>query len=324
MFYRLLVPLDQSTLSEQALGMALSITRASDAGLDLATVRGSLAFGLSPKDSADMDEADNYLESIVAEIKSGAGIKATHGVLRGDPAEMICARASDVSADLIVMTTHGRSGFSRAWLGSVADGVIRRSTLPVLLVRPKERGGARSAAWAPMKQIVVSVDGSNLATQVLPSATKLARAYGASIVLLQVVQPVPMLTVHPYLGAVTDTAVTDDVATQVLVDEAERHVEGLVRKLREEGISNAESHVVLSASVPQAIIEFARSHHADLIAMSTHGRGVSRLIVGSVADKVRRSTEVSVLLQHPAIVSEELGFLTPKSVGQQLPALAGG
>ncbi len=323
MFYKVLVPLDRSTLAEQAFGMALSIARASDASLDVAMVREPLPFGVTPKNSAAMDEADNYLESVVAEIASGSGTRATHGVLRGDPAEMICARASDIGADLIVMATHGRTGFSRAWLGSVSEGVVRRSTLPVLLVRPKEKGGARSAAWPPMRQIVVPLDGSNSATEILPSATKLARANGASIVLLEVIQPVPTMIVYPYLGAVTDVSAPDEVATQNLVDEAERHLAELVRKLRDEGFSNAESHVLVAPSVWQAITDFAHGHHADLIAMSTRGRGLSKLIVGSVADKVRRSSRIPVLLRHPAVVSESLALLTAKGVEQELPALAG-
>ena len=323
MFKRLLVPLDQSRLAEQALGMAASIARASGAALDVATVCESNAGGAAPASDAAMDRAHRYLDTIVKEIATGTGIRATHAVLRGDAAEKICARAFEADADLIVMTTHGRTGLSRAWLGSVAEGVMRRSSLPVLMVRPRARGAARSAAWPPMRQVVVPLDGSNLASEILPSATKLARANKASLVLLEVVQPVPMMALDLATPDVAPLPVTDDDATQTLVDEAERHLAGLVRRLRDEGFANAESHVVVGVNVAQKIADFARSHHADLLAMSTHGRGLSRLVVGSVADKVRRASSIPIMLRRPAVVSEELGFLTARSVEHQLPALSG-
>lgn len=321
MFKHILVPLDGSPLAEEALGMAGSVARASNADISLAMVHEPHARRSRRDEREAMDRAHRYLESIAEEIWSGAHVPVTHGVLRGDAAEMVCARALDVDADLIVMTSHGRSGLSRAWLGSVTDGVIQRSTLPVLVVRPKDKDGARSAAWPPMRQILVPVDGSNLAAEVLSCATKLA-SNGASIVLLQIVRPVPMVTVDP-AGGVVQIPVTDEAITQSLVTEAERHLAGLVRKLRDDGVTNAESHVVVAPRVAPAIVDFAHSHHADVIAMATHGRDFSRLIVGSVADKVRRSSDVPVLLWHPKRVSERLGFLSGKSIERQLPSLAG-
>src|SRR5690349_9716358 len=262
MFSKILVPLDESALAEQALALAASIARASRATIDLALVREPLVFGMEPKYSAAMDAGDNYLDKVVAELKSGAGITASHGVLRGDPAEMICHRASDVGADLIVMTSHGRTGLSRAWLGSVADGVMRYSALPVLMLRPRKDGAPKPGASPPIRQILVPLDGSNLATEILPAATKLARCHSASLVLLQVVKPVYQYVVDPGLGAVAMPTI-DEVTTRLLVEEAERHLAGLARKLRDEGFANAEWHVTSAPLVADGIADFARSHHAD-------------------------------------------------------------
>jgi nucleotide-binding universal stress UspA family protein len=114
--------------------------------------------------------------------------------MRGGVVEMICQRAHDVDADLIVMTSHGRTGLSRMWLGSVADGVIRRSSVPVLLLRPVENENRHAAAHV-FKKILVPLDGSAVGADALPPAQALAHLSGARLVLLRVVQPVPMILV---------------------------------------------------------------------------------------------------------------------------------
>lgn len=303
MFKKLLVPVDQSALAEQALGLAASIARGSRAPMDLAMVLAPRDATAAAHSDAAMDNAAKYLGVIAAELKNGAGVTATHGVLRGDPAEMICARADDVGADLVVMTTHGRTGLSKAWLGSVAEGVVRRSPVPVLVVRAREKPyGARSAAWPPMKQVVVTVDGSALSAEILPSAINLAKIGNVSVVLLQVVQPVPEMVFDASMPMVTALPITDDAATASVMKDAEENLASLVRQLRDKGVSNSESHAILGTNVAATIAEFAHGHHADVIAMSTHGRGMSKLVVGSVADKVRRASDIPVLLRRPGSV----------------------
>ena len=81
--------------------------------------------------------------------------------------------------------------------------------------------------------------------------------------------------------------------------------------------------VVVEGSAAHAILDYARTHEVDVIAMSTHGRGASRLVMGSVADKVVRGGGVPVLLSCPVGLTDERPVLTPSSVAEQLPALAG-
>jgi nucleotide-binding universal stress UspA family protein len=81
--------------------------------------------------------ATQYLESAAAPLRD-AGLKVQSHWVDGDPPEAIAAAAEREAADLIVMATHGRSGFSRLWLGSVATQVVRRSSVPVLLIRARQ------------------------------------------------------------------------------------------------------------------------------------------------------------------------------------------
>ena len=128
MFRKLLVPLDRSSLAEEAIGQAASVARESGASIDLVLAHEPIAFGgfADLPWESDSSAEQKYLESIAAELESGAHVRATCAVVRGAPGDMIGQRARDIGADLIIMTSHGRTGFSRTWLGSVADAVMRQ------------------------------------------------------------------------------------------------------------------------------------------------------------------------------------------------------
>jgi nucleotide-binding universal stress UspA family protein len=324
MFRKLLVPLDRSALAEQALGPAAAIARASHAEMDLVLVHQPVPFvGFAdvPWNAAQAMEEDKYLESIAGELVSGGSVSATHAVLRGDVIETICARAHDVGADLIVMTSHGRTGFSRAWVGSVADGVLRQSAIPVLVMRPVETEMDRMAAHHLFKRILVPLDGSALATEILSSAAAVAHCSKARLVLIRVVQPVPLFTPEAGMAFVYPPVIQDDEATRFVAEEAKQDLAETAYTLALQGGTDVETHVIIASNVPRAIIDFAADHGVDAIAMSTHGRGVSRLFVGSVADKLLRASGVPILLKRPVRVSERLHLDSSTSVLEELPAL---
>src|SRR5689334_17153882 len=133
MFTRILIPLDGSTLAEQAIPTAVSLARAAHAPIEVLTVR-------------DAWTDPRYVESIAAEINIGGPVRATSAIVEGSPAEAICLWTRQIGADLIVMTSHGRTGLSRLWLGSVADHVVRASTIPVLVLRGVRETASRPAA----------------------------------------------------------------------------------------------------------------------------------------------------------------------------------
>ena len=325
MFKKLLVPLDRSPLAEQALGAAAAIGRASGAELKVIMVHQPVpyaGFKDAPWKAAEAQDEEKYISTIAAELASGASIAATHELLRGDVIQTICEHARDIQADLIVMTSHGRTGFSRAWLGSVADGVVRRSAIPVLMLRPVEKEVDRRATKPLFQRILVPLDGSALALAILPTASALARYGNARLTLLGVVQPVPVAPPDAGAPFVVLTGTRDEAATTQLVEEAEQGLAEEARVLADQGFSDVETRVVIDARVAQAIIDFAAGNNIDAIAMSTHGRGASRLLVGSVADKVLRASGLPMLLRRPIGVTEELDFVSSASIAEQLPALA--
>jgi nucleotide-binding universal stress UspA family protein len=319
MFKKLLVPLDRSSLAEQALSQASAIARASQAEIEIILVHqpdAMAGLGDAPWSAEELSGQEKYLESMARELASSVSVPVTHTVLRGDPVEMICARARDTAADLLVMTSHGRTGLSRAWLGSIADGVLRHASVPVLVLRPVEGTTTRAAIDPLFKHILVPLDGSALAAEICLSACALAKCGGARITLLRVVQPVPLLTVGVDMEMPFNypSTMPDDAATEQIVSEAKRLLAELAGRLNEQEKLTVDAHVVIAGHVAQSIVEFAGAHGADLIAMSTHGRGVSRLLLGSVADKVLRGSGLPVMLQRPVGVGDGRVAAEPSEV----------
>ncbi len=306
MFKRLLVPLDRSPLAEQALGQAAAIARSSHAAVDVILVHEPLAFaGFAdvPWNADQWGDEENYIATIAEEVLSGAVVPISYAIQRGAPAETISHRAIDIDADLIVMTSHGRTGLSRAWMGSIADGVIRRSSVPVLLLRPIEGKSRYEAAHHLFKKILVPLDGSVWASDILSAAIALAESGDGRLVVLRVVQPVPLVIADGNMPFAYPPPIADEIATKRLVAEAKEQVVSLARRSRQNG-TEIEPHVVVAAHVAQAILDFVRAHDIDAIAMSTHGRGASRLLIGSVADKVLRGSDIPLLLRRPPEIAE--------------------
>lgn len=325
MFKKILVPLDRSALAEQAIGQAVLLARRAKAAIDLVTVHVPFPFaGFSeqPWDDKEAAAEAKYLEAIQAELRAGSDVPATYVVLNGEPAEHIRLRALDVGADLIVMTTHGRTGLSRLWLGSVADAVVRHSAVPVLMLRPVKSSRGRAAARHPFNRILVPLDGSALAADALGPATDLARATGATVVLLRVVLPVPLMSAYdPIVPFAYQPLIVDDDATAGSAAAARRDIETVAARLRDETGLDVSADAVVDSRVAEAIVRFAQSHQVDAVAMSTHGRGATRWLLGSVADKVLRSSNLPVLLRRPAAVSARELALTESEVAEQLAAV---
>lgn len=323
MFTRLLVPVDRSSLGEQALGRAADIARACSAAVDVVLVH-------NPDQDADFGDSigmkaaqfaaeEKYVEDMGGELARNAGVTVTHTVMRGEVVSGIVARAHEVGADIIVMTSHGRTGLSRAWLGSVADGVIRQSAIPVLMLRPTGELASRHGEAAPFCKILVPVDGTPEALSVLDAATALARCSGARLILLRVVPPVQILTTEAAMAFVYPTTFTDDVATEALVRQAQRLLSDVARSIAERDGIAVEQHVLVSTIVAQAVLDFALAAGADLIAMSTHSRGASRLLIGSMADKIIRGSRLPVLLHHPIAPTQSPASPDPHKEGRATP-----
>ena len=325
MFRKLLVPLDESDLAEMAIGRAAAIARASGATIDLVLVHPPLIPGFDDPtwNEKEIARQHAYLERIARELESGSGVTATFAVVHAMPVDAICDRATDGRADLIVMTSHGRTGWSRAWIGSVADGVMRQSSVPVLMLRPVTARADRRAMQQGFRKMLVPLDGSAESREIIDAVADLALCSNAGVGLLRIVEPVRLFGAEIGVPLAYMPTMVDDRATEQLVAVAQRELDDCANDFAGRGITVIEKVVMVSPAVAPAIVDHVRGREIDVIAMSTHGRGMSRLFIGSVADKVRRGAEVPMLLLRPRRVRERDAALSETSVAAQLPAIAG-
>ena len=297
MYRSILVPLDGSTFSEHALPAAARIARLAGAHLQLVRV--------IPDDPLEdlftsagphypWDEARTYLRRTADQVEARTGLRPSLRLLGGPVADTLCEYATGCGADLVVMTTHARRPLPRFWLGSVADELASRLPMPVLLVRPQ--GEAPDWAHAPPREVLIALDGGTFAEAVLAPAVELGKLTGASFTLLAAVAPPPVAALDlPAYGAGT----VDEGALERVEGERHAYLEEVARPLREEGLE-VRARVVPEGRPAAAILAEAEDRPCDLIALATHGRrGLSRLFLGSVADKVVRGAAASVLLCRP-------------------------
>ena len=274
----ILVPLDGSPLAARALPFAASLVSSGRGEVALAHVHTSL-FSDVP---SDYDPAQDV------EKLRRAGLEATSLVYRApseDTADVLDLAIREVGADLVVMSTHGRGGLRRSVFGSVADKLMHRAEVPVVLVPPH-----CEVSWEARQpsQILVPLDGSPLAEQALHHAAELARRLDAEILLVWALSPV----LH---ARYRNDKVILSCADFVEVEDAWRYLANVADGLRSNG--RRVSIRVLVGSPSVAIADAARTEGIDLIVMTTHGRGgLSRFLLGSVADGVLQQTSVPVLL----------------------------
>lgn len=295
--YRILVPLDGSVRAERAIPWADELAGALGAEVELLRVVG-------PNDLPDEAFSDAIAYQLV-ENESSAGratlemeaeqfVRATprsRPVIFGEPGDTIAARAHSIGADLIIMSSHGRSDLERALLGSVADEVIRDSRVPVLVIRD----GVPSPPPQVPKKVLVPLDGSELSEAVLSYVTPLAQTLGWNLTLFwQVDLPPPAI---PIQGALIPLGFAAGERDADMVEYLER----VTADLQAKGIT-AEPRVWFGSRA-QSIVEYANNEHMDLIAMSTHGRnGFERWLRGSVTQYVLEHAGVPVLTVRPASV----------------------
>ncbi|MBI1734713.1 MAG: universal stress protein [Candidatus Rokubacteria bacterium] len=137
---KILVPLDGSALAEAALSKAVVLAKEAD-GAGIVLVRATEASTLAGRDPIEaqvavVKEAEEYLEGVAARVRAEGVKDVTASVWYGPPAPAIVEAADMTRADLVVMSTHGRSGLGRLLLGSVAESVLRATHIPILLLRP--------------------------------------------------------------------------------------------------------------------------------------------------------------------------------------------
>jgi len=291
MFERILIPLDGSEIAEMAVpyGEELGIRLGSE--LILYHVHGQEKQELEHMHQAYLDKVAQTIKQTVRKGEAkDIKIKVTTKVESGEPAESICNLVSKNNVDLILMAAVSASGLKIGkMLGSVTDHVCHTVPVPVMLIRPQD--AQRTAKKQKLiSDILIPLDGSILSKLGLPVGEELANKLKIPINLYQMAH-----FIHPYGGDSTPFADYQKL-TEAEEEKVRAEMTGLERELKEQGFT-ATWDVTSGTDAADEIIKTSRLVDADLIIMSTHGRsGLGHWVLGSVAEKVLRYGEISLLL----------------------------
>jgi nucleotide-binding universal stress UspA family protein len=306
MFSRVLVPLDGSPLAEQVLPYVRIVAKAGVSRIQL--LRAVRPAGEDLADPARShfphqvdanlrDQALDYLREVGASL-TGLGVSTSYDVHLGDPASRIITEADREPGTLVAMSTHGRSGLARWALGSVTTKVLHASNSPLFIVRPK-------ATQVPtgevrLKTVIIPLDGSDLAEQVLPQVAGLARPLALDVKLLRVNPSVEEHQVyferHPVGSGATVYSGPYGEFSREADARAMEYLHEVRQKLHRRGVWSVEE-TLLRGRPAEAIVDMAQETPGSLVAMTTHGRsGIGRWLLGRVADRVIRGSGAPVLV----------------------------
>jgi nucleotide-binding universal stress UspA family protein len=223
------------------------------------------------------EEAEEYLADVRERFPR---LRSKSIVETGDPVERLLATAREEEVDALALTTHARSGLTTLLMGSVARKVVQRAGLPVLLVRPEARSPR------PLRQILVPLEGPEGAETILRAIQPLAKETDAKVTLLHVL---------PFARVADPVTGFNPIVLRPMELPSISWLDPLVEFLTNHGV-RAEKSVL--AGEPEEVV-LREGGNADLIALRTRGRGgFPRLILGSIAEQVVKSSARPVLLFH--------------------------
>lgn len=292
MYKNILVPLDGSTLAERSLEYALPLAERHGAEVTLIRVTEPIfpimAGGGAPVRDPALDqerrEQDRkYLQKIVRRVRRSSDVPVDGVFLEGKVVPTVAGYVRDNKIDLVVMSTHGRGGFERLWLGSVADGMIRELPADLLLVRVGRNAHRPVAGETLFPRVLVPLDGSVPAEGALDSVIKLVGRDSATITLGCVV--------HPVLAMASKTTPSREEN-----ELREGYLKPIVARYTAPNlVFNIDLKV--DGNTGRALIDMVKRSDSSLISLATHGRGgMGRFLLGSVADKLIRTAPVPVLI----------------------------
>jgi nucleotide-binding universal stress UspA family protein len=301
----IIVPIDFSKMSVQAIQIAKQLARRFGASIHLAHVRQSnyTADFVAPAFMTYEQEGEQTALKELKEVASECGVSSANCEVLGGapPFDEICRLSQTVPADLVVMPTHGRTGLKHVFLGSTAERIVQHSSCPVLVARGSALQ-ANNGSRFRIKTILVPVDFSNCSREGLRHAIAFANEFGAKIILLHA-------TYLGYVYSCEGTAIYDIPGLQKAARQtAERKMRELVRSL-DFGAVKFETAFTDGSPVID-ICTFAKDHDVDLIITSTHGfTGFTHVLIGSIAERVVRHAPCSVLVvpSHPHVRAANLG-----------------
>lgn len=288
----ILVPLDGSRLAAAALPYATALAFVTGARISLlaivesATERiGTPSAAAQEGDERRVTESAAYLESVAIPLRA-RGLAVTTGVRHGNPAEEILADTEAEECSLVVMSTHGRTGLERARAGSVAQHVLRHAVVPTLVVPPGN--DAATGDSAAIAGVTVPLDGSPLAEEALPMATRIAIALSVPLTLLRII---PSLTYQASAGWGYGYSAYYPVSEEMERDEeqaVEEYLAAIATRLRAPGLEvETRWERSVTSKAEEMIAAYLAKRPASIAVMASHGRGgVLRWALGSTAEGV--------------------------------------
>lgn len=292
MYRSILVPVDGSRLAERALSIAIPLAEQHGARLVLLQVHEPILplviGGGAPVRDPALDETHRaeqaaYLDKLAVRTAKLTAAPVDALFRDGKVVPTIAAVVASHAVELVVMSTHGRGGLQRLWLGSVADALVRHATVPLLLVRGTRPVAKRLAGQPPFLRVLVPVDGSERAEEAVAVTKALLGSAHARLTLLHVVHP---------MTAAAGMSLKRDPEGEV--------VKGYLEPLARETASatlEVRLDVKTDHNIARVVTEAVETHDADLIAIAGQGMtGAQRFLVGSVADKLIRTAPVPVLV----------------------------
>ena len=300
---RIAVPLDGSPFANRAIPLALALARRSAATVELLHVHEQVLVAIgAPPFSVRVDDDERArmraeLVTLAEELAADSGVEVVAQFLDGDVLDSLRHRVVEGDVGLVVMMTHGRRGMGRLWLGSVADGLVRESPVPVLLMRA-------GAEWPQelreplFPRVLVPLDDSDIGEEILPLVLSLATPGDTTLVLLSVVDPAVALR-----ASAVDLRPDDQKSAIPFTESVKGATEVRLTRLADElraNWMNVVTEVIVDSHPAQCIVTYAERQRIDLVALSTHSRGaLGRVLMGATADKVIRGASTPVLVFHP-------------------------
>jgi len=320
----IIIPIDFSKMSMQAIQIARQLARRFGASIHLAHVRqfNCAADFVAPAPpivpfsfAAYQQNGEQTALKELKKVASEGGVpSASCDVLSGAPPfDEICRLAQTVPADLVVMPTHGRTGLKHIFLGSTAERIVQHSSCPVLVARGKALQSNNGSPFR-IKKIVVPVDFSNCSREGLRYAIGFANEFDARIILLHA-------TYLGYVYSSEGTAIYDIPSLQKAARKnAERKMRELIRSVNFGAVKFETAFTEGSPVID--ICAFAKDHDVDLIITSTHGlTGFQHVLIGSIAERVVRHAPCSVLVvpSYPKIRLANLAKARTRTAAKTTP-----
>ena len=306
----IIVPLDRSPLAERVLPRAESLAKQIGARIVLLSVIDvpfEYQAWLEATSMVDVKiEAENdyeeYLSKVARDIE---GVQVDTLVRLGSPETEIRELAHSLPNAIVIMTSHGRTGFRQWVLGSVTKQIVQRIRTPVVVV-PASSPDRPESQSDTMQRILVPLDGSPFAEHALDTTLKLFASTRPEILLLRVIELVnwygdamsvfDYYGLDPYIDAARETAGT--------------YLQDMSLRVQDQGFTVFSE--VQIGRVANEIHAMAERNDVDMIIMATHGRGgVSKLILGSVAEQTLQQSTVPLMLIHPEGSAQESEEVTP-------------